>query len=154
MIAGVEERAFVVAQGDGMPCVVAPVRAEVVRVEVRPHGVVHLRARPARPDRSERDVLERDHVREHPLLLGRRLAEEHRPLELRQVAPDRRARARDEDVASLEHEVPGERVRIRRVAADLPAVAGVRARRDEGLRAVDLPDGVEHRERRLVARTV
>ena len=45
-------------------------------------------------------------------------------------------------------------MRDRRVAPDLPAVAGVRAAGERALRAVDLADRIEHRERRLVARTL
>lgn len=89
---------------------------------------------------------------EHPLLLAARLADEHRPLELREVAPNGRARAGDEDVADLEHEVPRQSMWNRRVATDLSAVAGVRSAGECALRAVDLADRIEHRERRLVAR--
>jgi hypothetical protein len=45
-------------------------------------------------------------------------------------------------------------VRDRGVATDLAAIAGVRAARDEALRAIDLADGVEHRVGRLVARAL
>ena len=54
---------------------------------------------------------------EQPFLLGRGIADEHRPLELREVAPDRRACTRDEHVAGLEHEVSGESVGERRISA-------------------------------------
>ena len=64
---------------------------------------------------------------EHPRLLVGRLADHHRPLELREIAPHRRARAGHEHVARLEDDVVRERVRDRRAAADLAAVAGGRA---------------------------
>jgi hypothetical protein len=154
VVARVEERPLVVAQADRVPGVVAPVRPERVLLEGRPHGSVDIRAGPTRADRVERDVLELNHMREHPFLLGGRIADEHRSLELGEVAPDRRACARHEHVALLEHEVPGERMRDRGVASDLPPIPGVSAAREEALRPVDLTDRVEHREGGLVARAL
>src|SRR4029453_8820290 len=99
---------------------------------------VDVRAACARAHRVEGSVLELDHAAEHPFLLGCRLADEHRSLELGEISPDRRACPSDEHVARLEHEVSGQGVRNRRVASDLPAVARMRAVREEALRAVDL----------------
>ena len=90
---------------------------------------------------------------EQPLLLRRRLADHHRPLELREVAPDGRARPGDEDVALAERDAARERVWDRGVAADLTPVARVRPL-ENVLGPVDLADRVEHREGRLVARAL
>ena len=87
---------------------------------------------------------------EHPALLVGRLADHHRPLELGEIAPHRRARAGHEHVSRLEDDVVRERVRDRRATADLAAVAGARAARVRVLAAVERAERLEHRRRRLV----
>ena len=80
---------------------------------------------------------------------GRR-ADDHRPLELRVVAPDRRARLRHEHVAGPELDRVRDRVRPRAAQPDLAAIAGRRARRRR--EPADVAERREHRERRLVTR--
>ena len=91
---------------------------------------------------------------EHLPLLGRRPADHHRPLELRQIAPDRCGRAGDEDVALLEGDVRSQCVGNRGIGPDLPAIAGARPFEERVLRAIERADRVEHRQRRLVARAL
>ena len=102
VVADVEERRLVVAQADRVADVLAPVRQQVVLLEVAQHGAVDVGARDAGPERRERDLLRGDGVVEEPAHLVRRLADDHRALELGVVAPDGRARLGDEHVAFLE----------------------------------------------------
>ena len=91
---------------------------------------------------------------EHPPLLVGRLADHHRPFQLREVAPHGRARAGHEHVAVLEDDVVRERMRDRRAAPDLAAVAGACAARVRVLAPVEGPERLEHRRRRLVRRAL
>ena len=113
MVADVEERRLVVAQADAVAGVLAPVPEQVVLLEVAHHGAVDVGAGGARPDRGEGGLLRGDGVVEEPPHLVGRRADDHRPLELRVVAPDRRARLRHEHVARLELDVVRDRVRPR-----------------------------------------
>src|SRR5207248_739099 len=90
--------------------------------EVGHHGAVDVRARRARPELVEGDLLRAHDVFEEAPLLVRRLADDHAALELRVVAPDRRGRLGDEHVAGLEADVVRDRVRPGRAAPDLTAV--------------------------------
>ena len=87
---------------------------------------------------------------EEPALLVGRLADHHRPLELGEIAPHGSARARHEHVARLEDDVVRERVRDGRAAPDLAAVPGAGASRVRVLSAVQRPERLKHRRRRLV----
>ncbi len=116
---------------------------------VRAHAPVDLCTRHAGNDRGERDILQRDHVVEHALLLVARRPDHHRSLELGVIAPHRRGRARYEHVAGFEDNVVRQRVGDCRVAADLAAVARDGAGVPEALPAVEGTDRVEHRRRRL-----
>src|SRR5436190_23194402 len=129
---------------------VAPVLPQAVLLVVVADAAVDLGTRDARPDRRDREILQGEHVAEHALLLVARRTDHHRALELGVVAPDGRGRARDEDVPRLEDDVARERMRKRRVPADLAAVAGNGAREPGALRTVDRADRVEHREGRFV----
>ena len=80
-----------------------------------------------------------------------RLADDHRPLELGVVAPDRSARLADEDVAGLEGDVVRDRMRPRAALADLAAVAGRDTVRRGEAAAVGRAERVMHGERRLVS---
>ena len=152
MIADVEERRLVVAQADGMPGVLPPVGQQVVRLEVREHRLVDVGAGDARAQGVERGAASAEHVLEQTPHLGARLADDHRPLELGVVPPDRGARLADEHVAGFELDVVRDRVRP---GAPLPDLAPV-ARRDPVRRgeaaAVGRAERVVHGERRLVAR--
>jgi len=92
-----------------------------------------------------------------PVSLGSRV-EGHQegigPLELRQVAPHRRARTGHQDVAGPERDVGREGVGDCGVAADLTAIAGGGAFGEGILRAVDRADRVEHGKRRLMRGTL
>ena len=102
--------------------------------------------------RAERGAARAEHVVEQaPHLVGR-LADDHRPLELGVVAPDRSARLADEHVAGLEGDVVRDRVRPRAPLADLAPVAGRDAVRRGEPAAVGRAERLVHRERRLVAR--
>ena len=77
-------------------------------------------------------------------------ADHDRTLELGVVAPDRRARLGDEDVAGAELDVVGDRVRPRAARADLAPVARLHAVRRRELARRRRPRRSEQRERRLV----
>src|ERR1700674_1658930 len=113
-------------------------------------GAIHVGARDAGPDRLEGDPLRRDRVLEQPSHLVGRRADNHRPLELRVVAPDRRARLRHEYVAFPELDVVGDCVRPRAAQPDLAAVAGRRAVGGREPAPVPLTERLQHRERRLM----
>ena len=141
-----------VAQPDPVADVLAPVREQVVVLEVAQHGAVDVGAGHAGAECVERDLLRGDRVVEQaPHLVGRR-ADDHRPLELGVVAPDRRARLGDEHVALLELDVVGDGVRPRAPQPDLAAVAGRDAVGGRLLAAVGAVERREQRERRLVPR--
>ena len=140
-----------VAQADRVADVLAPVREQVVLLEVRQHGAVDVGAGRAGPERVEGDLLRGDRVVEEAAHLVGRLADDHRPLELGVVAPDRRARLGDEDVALLELDVVRDRVRPGAPQPDLAAVAGRDAVGGRLLAAVGAVERLQHRERGLVA---
>ena len=103
-------------------------------------------------ERGEGHLLGGDRVVEEAAHLVGRRADDHRALELGVVAPDRRARLGDEDVALLELDVVGDRVRPGAAQADLAAVAGRDAVGGRLLAAVRAVERLQHRERRLVSR--
>jgi hypothetical protein len=150
VVADVEERRLVVAQADCVADVLAPVGQQVVVREVREHRTVDVGAGHSRTEGTEGHLLGRDRVVEEPAHLVRRLADDHRALQLGVVAPDRRAGLGDEDVALLELDVVGDRVRPRAPKADLAAVAGRDAVGGRLLAAVRAVERLQHRERGLV----
>ena len=152
VVAQVEERRLVVAQADRVAGVLAPVRQQVVLLEVAHHRAVDVGARDARAERGEGDLLRGDGVVEEPARLVARRPDDHGPLELGVVAPDRRARLRDEHVAHLELDVVGDRVRPGAAQADLAPVAGRRAVGRALLPAEAIAERLQHRQCRLVAR--
>ena len=99
--------------------------------------------------RLERDLLHGDRVVEQAAHLVGGRADDHRPLELRVVAPDRRARLGDEDVARLERDVVRDGMRPGAAQPDLAAVP----RRDAVGRSL-LPDVVAERREELERRLV
>ena len=106
-----------------MARVLAPVPLEVVAREVVHDRVVDVRACGARHDRRERRFPRSQHVVEEPAHPVGRRPDDERALELRLVAPDRRARLGDEHVAGLELDVVRDRVRPRAPRPDLAAEA-------------------------------
>ena len=140
-----------VAQADRMADVLAPVRKQVVLLEVGQHGAVDLGARDAGTECRERGLLRGDGVVEEPAHLVRRLADDHRALQLGVVAPDGRARLGDEDVAFLEADVVGDCVRPRASQPDLAAIARRDAVGRRLLAAVGAVESLQQRQRRLVS---
>ena len=141
-----------VAQADRMAGVLLPVRQQIVGLEVLEHRPVDVRAGDARPEDAERNLLGGDGVVEQPPHLVRGPADDHRPLELGVVAPDRRARLADEHVAFPELDVVGDGVRPGAPEADLAAVPRRDAVGRGLLAAVRRAERLEHGESRLVAR--
>jgi hypothetical protein len=121
-----------------------------VFIEVPLNCGVDVCARGTRADGVERRLLRREHVvEEEPHSIGRR-PDDHGPLELRLIAPDRCTGLGDEDVPLLEPDVVCNGVRPGAPATDLSAVAGLCAvtRPEQPSRAVLL----EHCERRRLLR--
>jgi hypothetical protein len=118
----------VVGNAERVPGVVGAVLEQVVVFEVAKDGAVHVGAGGARPDRVEGDLLRGNGVVEEPPHLVGGRADDHRPLELGVVAPDRRARLRHEHVACAELDVVRDRVRPRAAQPDLAPVAAGCAR--------------------------
>ena len=100
-----------VSEADRMAGVLAPIRQQIVSLEVAHHGAVHVGAGDAGSNRVEGDLLRRDGVLEEPSHLVGWRTDDHRPLELRFIAPDRRARLCHEYVAFPELDVVRDRVR-------------------------------------------
>jgi hypothetical protein len=82
-----------------------------VLLEVAHNGSVDVRAGDAGAERLERDLLRGDRVIEEAPHLVRGRPDDHGPLELGVVAPDRRTRLADEHIARLKLDVVGDRVR-------------------------------------------
>ena len=101
LVAAVEEWGFVPFEPDR----VADVVAQVVRhtqISGKAHGgKLDLADRHSWRHDLERSILQSEHRGEGALLLGRRFADDHRPLELAQVAVDIGARAAHQDVTFL-----------------------------------------------------
>ena len=153
MIADVEERRLVVAQADRVSGVLAPVRQQVVALEVAQHGAVDVGAGDAGTKRIECRPLGGDGVVEEAPHLVCRRADHHRPLELGVVAPHRCSGLRDEHVALLELDVVRDRVRPGAAPPDLPAIAGLHAVGRSELAAEGIAERLQHRERRFAPRT-
>ena len=139
-----------VAEPDPVADVLAPVVEQVVRLEVVDHRLVDVGAGDAGAERVEGRLLGGDRVVEQPSHLVGRGADDHRPLELGVVAPDRRSRLGDEDLARLERDVVGDRVGPGAPLPDLAAIARRGAVRRRELPAVARPERLEHGERGLV----
>jgi hypothetical protein len=90
-------------------------------------------------------------VLEEAARLVARRPDDHGSLELGVIAPDRRARLRDEHVADLELDVVREGVRPGAAQADLTAVSRRRAVGRALLSAEAVAECLQHRQRRLVA---